>query len=101
MHSKAAFVILLLSVYGQLATAQKLAIGPDTKLPPHPRILLLKGEETALKKAVLADKPATVRWTMLTPTTVTVLGGNRAELTKDGQKLTLEVVEPAGVTLKT
>ena len=56
MHSKAAFVILLLSVCGQLATAQKLAIGPDTKLPPHPRILLLKGEETALKKAVLADE---------------------------------------------
>jgi len=43
----------------------------------------------------------TVRWTMLTPASVSLLGGNKAELTKDGKKLILEVVEPAGVTLKT
>ncbi len=42
---------------------------------------------------------ATVRWTMLTPATVTLLGDNRAELTKDGK--TLLVQAPPGVTLRT
>ncbi|GAB4045697.1 heparinase II/III domain-containing protein [Spirosoma litoris] len=42
----------------------------------------------------------TVRWTMLTPATVT-LTGNKAELTKDGKKLILQVDEPARVELKT
>ncbi len=31
-------------------------ITADTKLPGHPRILLLKGEEAAIKKTVNADK---------------------------------------------
>lgn len=44
---------------------------------------------------------ATVRWTMLTPATVKITGKNRAELTKDGQKLILQVSEPAQVSLKT
>ena len=43
----------------------------------------------------------TVRWTMLTPATVKLLGKNKAELTKDGKKLMLEVSEPAHVELKT
>ncbi|WP_018618657.1 heparinase II/III domain-containing protein [Spirosoma luteum] len=43
----------------------------------------------------------TVRWTMLTPATVKVLGTNKAELTKDGKKLLLQVDEPAGVEIKT
>lgn len=42
----------------------------------------------------------TVRWTMLTPASVNITG-NKAELTKDGKKLVLEVREPAGITLKT
>ncbi|GAB4039303.1 heparinase II/III domain-containing protein [Spirosoma jeollabukense] len=42
----------------------------------------------------------TVRWTMLTSATVTVTG-NKAELTKDGKKLTLLVQEPATIELKT
>ncbi|MGV3560258.1 heparinase II/III domain-containing protein [Larkinella arboricola] len=45
--------------------------------------------------------PTTVRWTMLTPTDVKILGNNKAELTKDGKKLVLEVREPANVVLKT
>lgn len=45
--------------------------------------------------------PATVRWTMLTPATVRLTGSNRAELTKNGQTLLLEVPEPAMITLKT
>ncbi|WP_080053726.1 heparinase II/III domain-containing protein [Spirosoma aerolatum] len=43
----------------------------------------------------------TVRWTMLTQASVNLLGGSKAELTKDGKKLILDVVEPAGATLKT
>ncbi|GAB3898209.1 hypothetical protein GCM10028803_17310 [Larkinella knui] len=43
----------------------------------------------------------TVRWTMLTPADVKLLGKNKAELTKDGKKLILEVREPARVVLKT
>ncbi|GAB3269812.1 hypothetical protein GCM10027347_40070 [Larkinella harenae] len=47
-----------------------------------------------------SSKEATVRWTMLTPADVKLLG-NKAELSKDGQKLTLEVREPANAVLKT
>lgn len=43
----------------------------------------------------------TIKWTMLTPATVKVLGTNKAELTKDGKKLLLLVDEPAGVEIKT
>lgn len=48
-----------------------------------------------------AASPARVRWTMLTGTDVKLIGKNRAELTKDGKKLMLEVREPAGITLQT
>ncbi|GAB2565170.1 heparinase II/III domain-containing protein [Spirosoma areae] len=41
-----------------------------------------------------------VRWTMLTPASVKLLDNHRAELTKDGKKLRLEVNEPASVTLR-
>ncbi|MCW3108282.1 MAG: hypothetical protein JWQ09_2788 [Segetibacter sp.] len=43
----------------------------------------------------------TLRWTMLTPATVKITGPNTAELTKDGEKLLLQVQEPATVTMKT
>jgi hypothetical protein len=43
----------------------------------------------------------TLRWTMLTPADVKITGANTAELTKDGKKLTLQVQEPATVTMKT
>ncbi len=43
----------------------------------------------------------TVRWTMATPAAVTMVGDNRAELTKNGKKLTLQVQEPAKVVMKT
>ncbi|GAB4002955.1 hypothetical protein GCM10028807_62520 [Spirosoma daeguense] len=42
-----------------------------------------------------------VRWTMITPATVKLLGNNKAELTKDGKKLIIQVQEPAQVELKT
>jgi hypothetical protein len=44
---------------------------------------------------------STVRWTMLTPAAVKIIAGNKAELTKDGKKLLLQVQEPAQVKLKT
>ena len=47
------------------------------------------------------DKSTTVRWTLLTPADVTITGKNRAELTKNGKKLIIQVQEPAEVTLKT
>ncbi|GAA4470586.1 hypothetical protein GCM10023189_59450 [Nibrella saemangeumensis] len=46
-------------------------------------------------------KETLVRWTMLTPADVKITAPNRAELTKDGKKLILQVQEPAGITLKT
>jgi hypothetical protein len=47
------------------------------------------------------DQPTTLRWTLLTPASVAITGNNRAELTKDGKKLILEVAAPANVTMKT
>jgi hypothetical protein len=38
---------------------------------------------------------------MATPAAVTILAGNRAELTKNGKKLILQVQEPANVVMKT
>jgi len=43
----------------------------------------------------------TIRWNLVTSATVTISGANTAELTKNGKKLVLKVVEPAGVTMKT
>lgn len=43
----------------------------------------------------------TIRWTMLTPADVSISGDNKAELTKDGKKLTLQVQSPIKVSMKT
>jgi hypothetical protein len=43
----------------------------------------------------------TIRWTMLTPAEVKITGPDRAELTRDGKKLILQVQAPAKVTMKT
>ncbi|WP_420151034.1 heparinase II/III domain-containing protein [Spirosoma sp.] len=48
-----------------------------------------------------AANETTVRWTMLTPATVKLIGNNKAELTKDGKKLILFVQEPAQIDLQT
>ncbi len=42
-----------------------------------------------------------IRWNMLTAANVSITGSNKAELTKNGKKLILEVQEPATVTMKT
>lgn len=47
------------------------------------------------------NEETTIRWTLLTPATVTITGKNKAALTKDGKKLVLEVTAPGSVTMKT
>lgn len=47
------------------------------------------------------NKETTVRWTMLTPATVKIIDGNKAELTKSGKTLVLSVQSPAKITMKT
>jgi len=47
------------------------------------------------------NKPATIRWTMLTTADVRITGKNTIELKKEGKKLTLKVAEPANIKLKT
>lgn len=42
-----------------------------------------------------------IRWTMLTPAEVKITGSSKAELTKNGKKLLLQVQSPANVTMKT
>jgi hypothetical protein len=47
------------------------------------------------------EKETTIRWTMLTPATVKIVGNNKAELTKDGKTLMLEVDGPQNLVMKT
>jgi len=68
----------------------------------------LRGIAIADKKYVLvrdeiesSSNETTIRWTMLTPATVSITGSNKAELTKNGKKLILHVQEPATVNMKT
>ncbi len=47
------------------------------------------------------NEETTIRWTLLTPATVTITGNNQATLTKDGKKLVFEVTAPGKLTMKT
>ncbi len=47
------------------------------------------------------EKETTIRWTMLTPASVKIVGNNKAELTKDGKTLMLEVDGPQNLVMKT
>jgi len=49
-------IILLLLLTNQLLVAQTDPIGANGNFPGHPRILLLKGEEDAVKKTIKGDK---------------------------------------------
>ncbi len=49
-------IITLVCFINTAAMAQVDTVNLNTKLPGHPRILLLKGEETAIQKVVMADK---------------------------------------------
>ena len=77
------------SVYrGQLAAAQRgVALRPD-------RSALVQDEFHA------TDRPATVRWSMLTRADVTIDGAGRATLAQEGRTLRFRVLEPASANLK-
>lgn len=63
---------------------------------------IVKGNYVVVRDELTAsDKPATVRWTMLTPADVKITGKNTATLTRNGKKLFLRVDSPSGITLKT
>jgi hypothetical protein len=47
------------------------------------------------------DTTTTIRWTLLTPASVTITGKNTAELTKGGKKLLLRVDAPGDIMMKT
>ena len=82
------------------ATTDMTALYSDALTNAHRGVALVNGQYVVVRdelKAGPAD--ATVRWTMLTPATVRLLGGNRAELTRAGT--TLIVQAPAGTTLRT
>src|SRR3982750_3741161 len=48
-------LVLFLSLHSA-ASAQDDVIGPGLQLPGHPRILMMQGEEQALKKTIAADE---------------------------------------------
>jgi len=47
------------------------------------------------------DKATVIRWNMVTSASVVISGENSAVLTKNGKTLTIKVMEPAKVTMKT
>lgn len=66
------------------------------------RITIAHEAEVHVRDEVRAGaKDATVRWTLLTPATVTLLDPHTAELRKDGKKLRLHVDSPVRITLTT
>ena len=48
-----------------------------------------------------AGSESTIQWRMLTSAEAKITGKNTIELSKEGKKLTIEVAEPAKVTMKT
>lgn len=65
-------------------------------------IAIVNKESVVVRDEVeAAESPATVRWTMATSASVNLISANKAELTKNGKKLILQVDEPASITLKT
>jgi len=52
-------------------------------------------------EVITGDKPTTIRWTMLTPASVSINGKNQAILTKDGKTMVLQVQGPSNLEMKT
>lgn len=48
-----------------------------------------------------SSSAASIRWTMLTPASVKIIGTNKAELTQNGKKLTLMVLGPGELIMRT
>lgn len=59
------------------------------------KYVVIKDEITA------GEKTSTVKWAMITPAEVRIMGDGTAELTQKGKKLQIKVLEPTNVVLKT
>jgi hypothetical protein len=64
-------------------------------------VAIADGNHVVIKDEYKSAGATTIRWTMLTPAVVRIIGKNEVELTKDGKKLTMRVQQPARITLKT
>jgi hypothetical protein len=65
-------------------------------------VAIVGGDHVVVRDEVRAlPRPTTLRWNMVTPATVRIIGPRTAELTRDGRTLRLTVVEPAAVTMRT
>ena len=65
-------------------------------------VAVVDGDHVVVRDEIeTLDRPATIRWNMVTPAEVKITGRNSAELTKDGKTLLLRVREPARITMKT
>ena len=65
-------------------------------------IAIVDGQYVVVKDEILTnDKPATVKWVMLTPAEVRIGENGTAELSQNGKKLQLKVAEPANASIKT
>jgi len=65
-------------------------------------VAVVNGQYVVVRDEVTAtNKETTIRWTMMTTANVTIRGKNTVDLRKDGKRLTLQVAEPANVTIKT
>ena len=65
-------------------------------------VAIIDQKYVAIKdEIVTSEKETTVRWAMMTPAEVKINENGTAELTQNGKKLQIKVVEPANITLKT
>lgn len=64
-------------------------------------VAIVDRQYVVVRDEVQTDSAVTLRWTLLTPASVKITGANKAVLTQNGKQLTLEVREPATVTMKT
>jgi hypothetical protein len=82
------------------ATVDLTGVYADALAHANRGVAIVKQQYVVVQDELTAgDSNTTVRWTMLTPATVKRLDSNRAELTKDGKTLIVQV--PAGITLRT
>lgn len=65
-------------------------------------VAIVTGDHVVIRDAIqMGNRPATIRWNMVTPATVKITGRGSAELTLNGRRLTLRTTEPSTVTMKT
>ena len=65
-------------------------------------VAIVTGDHVVIRDAIqMGNRPATIRWNMVTPATVKITGRGSAELTLNGRRLTLRATEPSTVTMKT